>query len=210
MSDGSGAMEDAEDDGSDMWASTSAMARLIAGWACVAVAVLNLSMGIDVGAGTKDGPYLLFHVVLLIGGVLLLSLGRLRKPPGPVGYAVAGGAAVLGLVLTALPSTTIVCCMRNLDIRHGFPLTLLAHDPGRRWHFAPGHAAADLLFWGLIGLLLLVGIALVRPARSAAPEIRAHAPTHAPTHASTHASTHAEGRSAAAGAVRDENVGGLP
>jgi hypothetical protein len=202
-----GAMSDAGNDGFQTWAAASAIVRLIAGWACTAIGLLDLSMGIDTDSGTTDGPYLLFHLVLLIGGVLLLTLGRLRRSPGPTGYAVAGAAAVLGLVLTALPTTSIVCCMRNLDVRHGFPFTLLAHDTGARWHFAPAHAAADLLFWGLIGLFLLVGAALARPARP--PEQTPAAEPSPGAH-----STHAEDRSGAAAeqprAAHDENVGGLP
>lgn len=193
-----------EDDGPDLLASTSAVVRLIAGWACVSIAVLDLSMGID----SDDVGYLVFHLVLLVGGGLLLAIDRLRESPrwhgpGRFGHAVGGAIAALGLLVSALPATSTVCCMRNLAVRHGYPVTLLAHDPGKSWHFAPAHAVADLVFWGLAGLAVAVVIALVRPARPADGQ---PAPARRPTHAEDRSAPAVE----PARAADDENVGGLP
>jgi hypothetical protein len=120
-------------------------ARLLCGWACFAVAVLDLSMG----AGPV--PYLVFHVVLLVGGLLLL-----RQAAPPSRYATATALAALTSALAALPSTERACCMRDLDERHGYPLTMIGWDRGRPVHFAPAHAVADLVFWLLAWLFLLV------------------------------------------------------
>ena len=162
--------------------------RLLAGWACAAVAVLDLSMGIDTGPGTTDGSYLLFHLVLLLGGLLLLGLGRLPRNPTPTGYAVTCALAVPALVLTALPSTRNACCLRSLEVRHGYPLTLLAWDQGQTHHFAPAHAFADLVFWLLTGLILLTVVTQLRPRPRPTPNHAA--PTHtAPNHAEARAFT---------------------
>ena len=141
-------------------------ARLLCGWACVAVAVLDLFMGLE------TGPYLLFHLVLLVGGVLLLGLGKLRKP---FSYAVIFALAVVTLVVAALPATSRACCMRGLDARHGYPLTVLGWDHGQQVHFAPAHAVADLTFWFLVWLLLRVALASLRP-HPATPSPRRRSP----------------------------------
>jgi hypothetical protein len=213
-------------------------ARLLAGWACTAVAVLDLSMGPD------PGSYLVFHLGLLAGGLLLLGLGKLPKTLNPFGYGVIFALAVLATVLAALPSTTSGCCLHTLDVRHGYPLTLLAWDPGQSRHFAPAHAVADLVFWFLIGMLLLALVTQVLPGRRRpAPDEPAAPPAHhdadePPVLIGDHAvlpraddaasppaddaasprgedqATHAEERAAAAGesaaVADDENVGGLP
>jgi len=152
------------DDGSeDLWAASAISARLIAGWACAAVAVLDLSMGLG------PRPYLIFHAMLLAGGLLLLTMGNLPKKPSPIGYAVTAALALLALVLAALPRTSTVCCMRGLAIRHGYPLTVLAWDDGQKRHFAPGHAVADLVFWFLAGLIVLAAVTQALPRREPAP-----------------------------------------
>jgi hypothetical protein len=195
-------------------------ARLLAGWACTAVAVLDLSMGLE------PSSYLVFHLVLLAGGLLLLGFGKLPKTPNPSGYGVISALAVLATVLAALPSTSATCCLRSLDVRHGYPLTLLAWDQGQSRHFAPAHAVADLVFWFLIGLLLLALVTQVRPGRRPAPD-EAAAPARPdavepPVRIGEDATaprgedqpTHAEERAAAkdesAAVADDENVGGLP
>jgi hypothetical protein len=187
-------------------ASSLSVLRLIGGWALGGLGLLGLSMGIDARPGTTDGPYLLFHAVLLATGAALMTLGALRKRPGPVAYATGAAVAVLGSVLSALPRTTIVCCLRDYPGRHGFPFTVLA---GGR-HVAPCALAADLVFWACAGFLALLLATLLRPGRRPAPE------QPPPAH-----NTHAEQRAPAAGepapaagertpAVTDENVGGLP
>jgi len=148
-------MRDADSQG--LWASAAIGVRLIVGWACVAVGVLDLSMGLG------PRPYSIFHAVLLAGGLLLLAMGKLPRQPGPIGYAVAAALAVLALALAALPRTSAVCCMRDLAIRHGYPLTVLAWDDGQERHFSAGHAVADLLFWCLAGLILLVAVTMALP-----------------------------------------------
>ena len=145
-------------------------ARLLAGWACTAVAVLDLSMGLE------PASYLVFHLVLLAGGLLLLGLGKLPKTLNPVGYGVISALAVLATVLTALPSTSGTCCLRTLDVRHGYPLTLLAWDQGQPRHFAPAHAVADLVFWFLLGMLLLALVTQLLPGRRPAPDDAAPTP----------------------------------
>ena len=184
----------------DLWVSSAIGARLMAGWACAAVGALNLSMGLD------PSPYLIFHTVLLAGGLLLLTMGKLPKTPGPIGYAVTAALAVLALVLAALPPTSIACCLGGLAVRHGYPLTILAWDAGQKRHFAPAYVVADLVFWSLAGLILLVAVTLVLPRRAviAGPEPDWR-PTGGPTHAEEQAG--AEGRARAAD---DESVRGLP
>jgi hypothetical protein len=201
-------------------------ARLLAGWACTAVAVLDLSMGLE------PGSYLVFHLVLLAGGLLLLGLGKLPKTLNPVGYGVISALAVLATVLTALPSTGGTCCLRTLDVRHGYPLTLLAWDQGQPRHFAPAHAVADLVFWFLLGMLLLALVTQLLPGRRPAPDDAAPPPAQPdaaqpdavepPVRIAADAAaprgedqpTHAEERAAAedesAAVADDENVGGLP
>jgi hypothetical protein len=163
--------QQAENDGSDPWGPTLAVVRIIAGWAGTAIGALNLSMGIDTSPGTTDGPYLVFHLVLLIGGALLLAMGRLRKAPKGAAWAVGGLVAGLGLALSALPATSTVCCLRGFAVRHGFPFTMLGRNTGG-WHVALGHVVADLLFWGLVGLAVLVLFTLVSPPRAVMEEDR--------------------------------------
>lgn len=196
----------------ELWASSAIGVRLIGGWACTAVGVLDLSMGLD------PRPYVIFHAVLLAGGLLLLAMGKLPKRPTPIGYAVTAALAVPALVLAALPRTSAACCMRDLAIRHGYPLTVLAWDDGRKRHFSPGHTVADLLFWCLAGLIVLVAATLVlrrRPAAATANAAGAAANDLAGGAVeSGRRATHAEDRAAAevdrARAADDENVGGLP
>jgi hypothetical protein len=187
-------------------------ARLMAGWACAAVAVLNLSMGLE------PGSYLIFHLVLLVGGLLLLGYGKLPRKPRPRGYGVTVALAALATGLAALPGTSTVCCLRDLDVRHGYPVTLLAWDPGQPRHFAPAHALAALVFWFLLGMMLLSLVTQMVPARRHAADEAAESGRAAgsgePGDRGGDQPTHAEGRVAREGAVApvadDENVGGLP
>ena len=50
-------------------------------------------------------------------------------------------------------------------MRHGYPFTFAARDDGGRWHVDIPHLLADLMFWGLAGLIVLVLIAVLRTAR---------------------------------------------
>jgi hypothetical protein len=169
-------------------------ARLLCAWACIGVAVLDLFMG----AATI--PYLAFHLVLLAGGVVLLGLGKLPKPLRPFEYGVIAATAIVTTVVTALPTTGSACCMRGLDVRHGYPLTLLGWNHSQPVHFAPAHTFAALTFWFLVWLLLRTLAGTLRPHRR--PTV-AH-------------STHAEDRAVEPSAQEqperadDESVGGLP
>jgi len=178
-------------DGPGLVAMSVTTLRLIVGWACSALGLLNLAMGID----TTDWPYVLFHVMLLATGLGLLAAGLLRRRPGPIACISGAVVAVAGLVLSAAPRSSMVCCLREYPVRHGFPFTLLARGSGG-WHFDAGHALADLIFWcgaGFLTLLLVMPLRRRRPTAEAAPE-HPHP-------------THAEDRTPA---PRDENVGGLP
>jgi hypothetical protein len=128
-------------------------ARLICGWACTAVAVLDLLTGFETGL------YLAFHLVFLVGGLLLLA----RKPLKPFEYAVVTALAVLTTVVAALPSAERACCMRGLDVRHGFPLTVLGWNHGQQHHFAAAHTVSDLVFWFLAWMIAAVALVTVGP-----------------------------------------------
>lgn len=137
--------------------SSATVIRLLVGWSGTAIGILNLSMGID------SGSYLFFHALLLITGLALLGVDHVLgdRRPDRTGYLAAAGVTLLGLVLSAVPATT-VCCMRDRSERHGYPFALLGHEPGP-WLFSFGHAVADLVFWLCAGVLVLILVTLVRP-----------------------------------------------
>jgi hypothetical protein len=147
-----------------MWESFGTALRLIVGWFCVAIGVLNLVVELDRQTGTPDKPYLLFHGMLLIGGVVLLALGWLAPRPGFLGYFVGGAILVFGTLVSAVPATTTICCITAFSIRHGYPFTFAARDPGGSWHIDSQHLLADAMFWGYAGLIVLVLIAVLRGA----------------------------------------------
>ena len=178
-------------------ASSVTTLRLIAGWACVALGVLNLAMGL-----TSFG-YVVFHVVVLIAGLLLLGVGRHGRSR-TVARLIAGAVAGLGLVGTALPATAVECCSRGYAVRHGFPFTMLARDPGG-WRLDAARTVADLIFWACVGTVVLALVARLTPARPAPVD-----PGPAPAAPAPGGGTHAEQRAAATRAAHDENVGGLP
>lgn len=135
--------------------------RLLVGWCSVAVAVLNLLT--ELGR-LPEPAYLLFHAVLLVGGLLLVSFGWGAAGAGPAGYSGFGAVLVGGMLLSALPATDARCCMTEYAVRHGFPFTFLARDEGSRWHVDGPHLVTDLLFWGYAGLVALVLVAATRRA----------------------------------------------
>jgi hypothetical protein len=168
------------------------MARLLLGWGCAALGLLNLAMGIS------DGRYLVFHLVLLIAGAVLLGVGLLRKRPGPIAWLAGGAVALAGLLISALPRTSAaVCCLAGYDRRHGFPFTLLGERAGH-WHLDRLHAVADTFFWACVGMFVLLAVAAVSPVRSSKRPAHERPPATA---------RHAEPRPAT---VDDENVRGLP
>jgi len=183
------------------------MARLLAGWAGLAIGGLNLTMGF------AGGPYVIFHVMLLLAGVALLSAGLLGKRPGSVAWLAGGAATLLGLLISAVPRTSAAfCCLSGYDKRHGYPFTLLAEQSGR-WHLDAGRAAADLLFWACAGMFVLLAVVAASPARQpAAAPPPAEKPAEKPAgkaaeKSGTSTPRHAEPRPET---VDDENVRGLP
>lgn len=170
-------------------ASAGATARLVLGWAFGALSVLNLSMG------AAGGHYLLFHLVLLVTAVMLLSFGRLRGTPSRIAWLAAGAVTVIGLALSTALALDADCCLRGEQGRHGFPFTMFATGGG--WQVDGVLLVADLLFWASTGFVVLTVITLLRRAPAGAP------------HAATNP-THAEGRATEVRTPRDESVGGLP
>ena len=195
--------EAAQDDDPGFLVSAATTLRLILGWAFVALGLLDLAMGLDGVA------YVLFHVLLVITGLVLLGGGRAGRRPSRfarlAGAFVAGG----GLVVSAIPELLVECCSRAYSDRHGFPFTMLARDPGG-WRFDLHRSIADLLFWGCAGLLVTVVVGRVRPA----PE--------QPDAGAASGTSHAEARNTgdqghdgtdslpAGGAADGKSVGGLP
>lgn len=157
-----GEVEHDEEAPPGLWESFGSALRLIVGWFCVAIGTLNLMVELDRTVGTPDSAYLLFHFILLVGGVLLVALAWIDPAPGLLGYVVGGVVMVAGVVLSALPDNQMVCCMTAFDERHGYPFTIIARDAGSRWHVDSQHLIADLLFWGFMGLMFLLVVALTR------------------------------------------------
>jgi hypothetical protein len=161
---------DLDEEAPGLWESFGTALRLIVGWFCVAIGVLNVVVEFDRPTGTPDLPYLLFHGMLLIGGMILLALGWIAPRPGFAGYLAGGAVLVFGTLLSAVPATTTVCCLPAFSIRHGFPFTFVARDPGQRWHIDSQHVLADAMFWGYAGLIVLVAIAVLRGATGSEEE----------------------------------------
>ncbi|GAB2609353.1 hypothetical protein Aab01nite_23220 [Paractinoplanes abujensis] len=197
-------MPQAAEDEPGTLASTIATLRLILGWACAALGVLNLAMGLT------SATYVTFHVMLLVTGVLLLGPGRAGRPlPG---FAALTGLAVAlaGLIGTALPALAVECCSGGYANRHGFPFTMLARDPGG-WRFDPGRTVADLVFWLCAGVVVALLVARVRPAPAPTTRPRrAESPWGRPAGHAEPRSTGRHARPDRSRAADDENVGGLP
>ncbi|MFG1602983.1 hypothetical protein [Actinoplanes sp. NPDC049265] len=157
--------DELEDEAPGLWTSFATALRLIVGWFCIAIGVLNLLVEVDRNSGDPpDTPYFVFHAMLFVGGIALLSVGWLGRRPGLPGFLTGGLVTAAGLVITGVPVTPSVCCMTAFDIRHGWPFTFAARDTGARWHIDSQHLLADLLFWGYVGLIALVIAASVRRA----------------------------------------------
>jgi hypothetical protein len=150
-----------DDEAPGLWGSFGVALRLLVGWFSVAIALLNLI--VEIGR-MPDRAYLLFHVLLLVGGLLLISLDRGAAGTGPVGCTAGGVVLAGGMLVSALPVSDAVCCMTVYAVRHGYPFTFLARNDGGRWHVDSQHLLADLLFWGYAGLIVLVLFAMTRRA----------------------------------------------
>jgi hypothetical protein len=151
----------AQDEDAGLWTSFGAALRLIVGWFCVVIGTLNLLVELD-RITDGDTAYVLFHVMLVVGGMVLLSVSQLGRRPGAAGYTTGALVAVAGLLISSVPVTNTVCCMAGFAVRHGYPFSLAARGAGGRWHVDSQHLLADLLFWGHAGLLALVAVAVVR------------------------------------------------
>lgn len=177
----------------EQWPSIPAVLRVMTGWFLLGIGLLNLAIQSD---GGLTSAFLVFHVMLGIGGVLLLL--RRRPVPGRAGFVIAGVLTLAGMVSTALPGTSR-CCLARHPGRHGYPFPFLGTGDGV--HVDPVYLVTDLIFWGCAGLLAVVVLAVTE---LALPERRT------PVDLSLYGG-HAE--PAAMSATRDragENVGGLP
>ncbi len=85
-------MHRAADRESGLWTSWGSALRLLAGWLSVTIGMRNLLVEADRTTGTPDRAYLLFHAVLVAGGILLLGAPTL----GGVAGWVHGPRARLG------------------------------------------------------------------------------------------------------------------
>ncbi|MEV7622383.1 hypothetical protein [Actinoplanes sp. NPDC089786] len=194
-------VDEFEDEAPGLWTSFATALRLIVGWFCLAIGVLNLLVEVDRNIGDPpDTAYFFFHVMLIVGGITLLAVSWLGRSPGLSGYLTGGLVLVAGMVVSGVPVSSSVCCMTAFDIRHGWPFTFVARDEGvgaaAGWHIDSQHLLADLLFWGYVGLIALVIVALIGRAGSPEPDPAGAEPASAPP-------THAEHRALATEAVDD-------
>ncbi|GAA0507808.1 hypothetical protein Ade02nite_49860 [Paractinoplanes deccanensis] len=186
-------MPEAPADDPGISASAVTTLRLIAGWAFVGLALLNLAMGLD------SFPYVAFHLVLLLAGLAMLGLQRVGRRPRRAAWLTGGAVAALGLVVSALPEAAVDCCSREYSVRHGFPFTMIARNPGG-WHADGARILIDVLFWALAGMLVLIAVARLTPAPAGPAPARLAAPPRRAEHAEERGTRTAD----------DENVRGLP
>jgi hypothetical protein len=137
--------------------------RLLVGWFSIAIGILNLLVEIDRGGGANDGAYLAFHVMLVIGGALMVSFSRVAAGAGAAGYWAGGAVLVGGMILSGVRAFDAECCLSGYAVRYGYPFSLAASDAGT-WHLDGPRLVADLLFWGYAGLIVLVLVACARRA----------------------------------------------
>ncbi|AGZ46095.1 hypothetical protein AFR_39205 [Actinoplanes friuliensis DSM 7358] len=157
-------VEDDDEEAPGLWESFGAALRLIVGWFSIAIGILNLLVELDRGSAA-DGAYLLFHAMLLVGGVLMVSLAWIAARPGVAGWSAGGGVLAAGMLASGVPASDALCCLSAYAVRHGYPFSFAARDAdGGRWHVDSQHLLADLLFWGYAGLIVLVVVALARRA----------------------------------------------
>jgi hypothetical protein len=181
--------DELEDESPGLWGSFFTALRLIVGWFCVAIGVVNLLVEVDRVDGGPDTGYLVFHAMLVAGGFVLLGVNSLGRSAGAPGYAAGALVAAAGMAVSAVTVTASACCLRAFDVRHGWPFAVVARNDAAgeagRWHVDSQHLLADLLFWGYTGLLVLVLVALMRRATGRQP---------APGHTIAAGTGHAEQR----------------
>ncbi|MEU4618831.1 hypothetical protein AB0G04_02470 [Actinoplanes sp. NPDC023801] len=176
----------------ELWPSIPAVLRVMTGWFLLGIGLLNLAVGAD---GGLTGAYLVFHLMLVVGGGLLLL--RYRPVPGRAGHVVAAVLVLLGMLSTAVPESS-GCCMAGEAGRHGYPFPFLGTGGGLR--LEPLYLASDLIFWACAGLLAVVVLALIE---RGLPERRT------PIDLSRYAGHAEPGAMSATPDRTGENVGGL-
>jgi hypothetical protein len=121
--------------------------------------------------------------VVLTGGGLVLLMPHRVPLPGPLTAAATAGTAVAGTLAGALAESTGIGGMFGYFASRGWPSAWLtrgglADDPATArqlaerssWQIDAVNLAADLYFWGLVGLLLVAAAGLARrPARTREP-----------------------------------------
>lgn len=173
----------------DGWPSIPTVLRVMAGWFLFGVGLLDLVTGVD------GVVYVVFHVMVTLGGAVLLGLHRVR--PSRVGYLVAALVTLAGTA-TGLLVVTGRCCLAAYPERRGFPFPFLGL--GRGVHADLRYLGADLAFWACAGLVATV---LVRAVEKQLPERRT------PVDLTGYVGRHAEPHAYVAQHRADENVGGL-
>ncbi|MEU4162231.1 hypothetical protein [Actinoplanes sp. NPDC026670] len=136
----------------EQWPSIPAVLRVMAGWFLLGIGLLDLAVEFD---GGLTGAYLIFHLMIAAGGVLLLL--RRRPAPGRAGFAVAAALIGAAIAVTTVPGSS-ECCMEDYPGRHGFPFPFLGVGGGL--HVDPLYLAADAIFWGCAALLTVVVLAV--------------------------------------------------
>ncbi|MFI5496503.1 hypothetical protein [Actinoplanes sp. NPDC051859] len=140
--------------------------RLLVGWFSVLIGLLDLGVELDRFTGSPDVPYLVFHGMLLVGGVLLIYLSSAPVRPGATAALTGGSVLVAGFLLSAVPAGAAQCCLTTYSQQHGYPFAFAARDTGADWTVDYLHLTADLLFWGYVGLIALLVLTLIqRPGR---------------------------------------------
>ncbi|GAA2886218.1 hypothetical protein Acy02nite_41890 [Actinoplanes cyaneus] len=173
----------------DGWPSIPTVLRVMTGWFLFGVGVLDLATGAD------GVVFVVFHVMVALGGVVLLGLHRVR--PSRAGYLAAALVTVAGLGAGLLVDTDR-CCLADYPQRRGFPFPFLGL--GRGVHPDLRQLGSDLVFWACAGLVATV---LVRAVEKQLPERRT------PVDLDDYVGRHAEPHAYVAQHRADENVGGL-
>ncbi|GAA4593185.1 hypothetical protein BJY16_000884 [Actinoplanes octamycinicus] len=186
----------------DGWPSIPTVLRVMVGWFLFGIGLLNLACGAD---GTA---YLVFHVTVTLGGMILLALHRVE--PSRAGYLIASVTGVAGLALGLLPVTDR-CCLTAYPERRGYPYPFLGVGDGV--HADLRYFVFDLVFWLCAGTIALVVTRVVEgclPERRTPVDLTGYVGRHAePAPVAGDVAGHAEVHAYVAQHRADENVGGL-